>query len=1046
MPESESESLQNAKIIILPNPVEVVKDKDFVKEPFEDEGEGYQSKIIAYEGQEGVSFNYSVETDSAGRRTPDNRYKWEYKWVLDIDTISKNNSVSIVNDKQVLNVTNNQITEHPVKLFAQAYNPDPNLNEENKEPWGEPIECTLSPITIYPAPNYKEMDLHESTSTPIVHEYAIFDGQTFDASKLYTTTIEGSNEMSGYPKGWNAKLYVGDNETPQTDMTFTPTEAKDYTLKLVVTNTAPTGEWSRTETSYTLHVYDKPEWDATDIDTKFATGEKVLNVQTGDALDISANLTNGNAKWWNVKCSVNKGEPESFTGTSDKRTFKHIFNLTEEEPQEIPLTIDISYDYEKTYLIRGSSNYTDSIIKTLTTKIEKTIVVWDSITAKIAAVNEDFNVVKDENDNVKYVLETREKYADEQTIEINLVGGDLEKWNVEPQFSDNPEFELTKNEAGNTLTFTIQGETLNELKANDSKEKAYDYSFHATYQDGQTQRDTTFNLVVIVYPEPKITEQTLALTNPNNNPNKRVSYNHNEDGDYTGDYDITCYEGDELQMTVTPTGGKSGDRWTYKVGTSEKDLPNDGKIDIQEAQTITFFNYLNGNGKQVKEVTTAITRHTKPSFDIELPIGLDGTKDSDWTNAEVKEGQPVIPVDLYDGKHVAIFAIKGSNGYSGGWSYDWTGASPITNEPNKGRYTASTSKESEDKESEEHDISVNFVNKIPGDGTNQIGDNIDLDETKTYRVRVWRKAVFPDKYILMDPQNSFYEGGNNVYETKSIREGNKLVAKIEVNNGYTGTNGGYQYIWKGQGSNDQSSWDANVTNTAQDGKLGSSKVTYGLSVNNLGPRGTIWDSHQFEDCEVTIFNRPKTPTKLEKKGNGTSHTMIIEYADISDEELIIRGDYFINFWYTNPNGDTEIASKQQQTIGDIRWATGYANAEQMNNAFVYANWLDATNGVLITSGKRTLTGVDEDWDMSNYGLSPKQITQIRALTRAGNGDFYNIINLEDYDDIDLTDGEIRVYNMNGMMVGTSTDNLPSGIYVVHYLQNGSKKTKKLSVK
>ena len=1029
-PDNETwESKTNEKTIrVYPNPVEVVTEtilKQKVTQPDSD-----PQKIIAYEGQNGVSFTYSVVED-----TPDERYKWEYKWVLGKDTISENNSVSIDNDKQVLKATNNQITEYSVKLFAQAYNPDPNLDDEQKEAWGEPIECTLSPITIYPAPNYKEKDLHETPSTPIVHEYAIFDGQTFDASKLYTTTIEGSNKMSGYPTGWNAKLYVDGNL--QTDMPFTPTEAKDYTLTLVVTNTAPTGKWSETETTYTLHVYDKPVWDATDIADKFNENDTVLNVETGDALDITAKLTKGNANWWNVKCSVNNGAAKSFTGTSNERTYKHIFELTGEEPQEIPLKIDISYDYEKQYLLMGQNNVIDNHIKDLPKSIERTIVVWDSITAKIAAVNEDFNVIKDENDNVKYVLETREKYADEQTIEINLVGGDLGKWEVEPQFGDNPEFELTKNEAEDTLTFTIQGETLNELKANGSKEEAYDYSFHATYQDGQTKRDTTFNLSIIVYPEPKITNQTLALSN------KDVSYK-----EQSGKYTVDCYQGDELQLSVTPTGGKiNNESWKYQiVGTNQK-TPINGSIDItgQGTKTIKIFNYLNnGKEKLVKEVTTAITRHTEPSFDIELPIGLDNTEKSDWTNAEVIGGKPVIPVDLYGGKHVATFAITGSNGLSNGWSYDWTGASQITGEPNKGQYTASTTNASE-----EHDISVNIVNKIPGDGTNQIGDNIGLNETKVYRVRVWHPVIFPPSYILMDPQNSFYEGGNNVYETKSIREGNKLVAKIEgIQYGYTGTNsnGGYRYAWEGQGSKNQSSWEAIVTNTVTDGKLNFSVDTLGLTVENKGPRGTTWDSCTFDTLEVKIFNRPKTPTKLEKKGNGTSHTMIIEYADISDEELIIRGDYFINFWYTNPNGDTEIASKQQQTIGDIRWATGYANAEQMNNAFVYANWLDATNGVLITSGKRTLTGVDEDWDMSNYGLSPKQITQIRALTRAGNGDFYNIINLEDYDDIDLTDGEIRVYNLNGMMVGTSTDNLPSGIYVVHYLQNGSKRTKKLSVK
>ena len=1025
LPESEPESSQKTKIIVLPNPVEEVTDKDFVKEPFEDEGEGYQSKIIAYEGQDGVTFNYSVET-------PDNRYNWEYKWVLDDGTEFEIESSGV----DVTYTT--ELTEgtHSVKLIAQAFNPDPNLDDDHKEAWGEPIECTLSPITIYPAPTYEKVNMHETNSTTN-DIYAIFVDETLDATTLYKKT-------GGYPDGWKPKLYV--DETEQPGMTFKPTNGGTYDIKLVVNNVAiPIGEneiWKTDTTTYTLHVYDKPVWDATDIDTKFNTDETVLNVETGDTLDITAKLTKGNAKWWNVKCSYND-EAESFTETetSNERTYKHIFELTGEEPQEIPLEINISYDYETTYLLEGQKKVIDDHIKSLPNSIERTIVVWNKITAEVA----ELNVQTEGTYNGKYVLETREGDNDDQTITINLVGGDKAKWTVKLESGNETEGDPSWNDAKDTYTYTIPG---NNLTANDSKEKAYGYSFTATYQDGQTQRDTTFNLSIIVWPEPKITKQTLALYNPNKNPNKDVSYIEK-----SGKYTVDCYQNDTLQMTVTTSGGKTGELWKYNTSMMNSEaretIPAKGiTFNTTGIIKFKFFNYLtNSNGtkeKEVKSVDVVVNpRKETPDYDLTLP-DVDGTdRNPDIWSATNR-------VDLYaGGTHTAEFSINPKLGHEGnesGWDYIWKLNEDQQSQESAWSYTAKTSS---NEDYEDKDISVNIVNKIPGDGTSQIGDNIGLDSTKVYKVRVWHKAEFPDKYSLIDPQNSFYEGGNNVYDTKSIREGNKLVAKIEgIQYGYTGTNsnGGYRYAWEGQGSKNQSSWDAIVTNTAQDGKLGSSKETYGLEVNNLGPRGTIWDSKDYEDCEVTIFNRPKTPTKLEKKGNGTSHTMIIEYADISDEELIIRGDYFINFWYTNPNGDTEIASKQQQTIGDIRWATGYANAEQMNNAFVYANWLDATNGVLITSGKRTLTGVDEDWDMSNYGLSPKQITQIRALTRAGNGDFYNIINLEDYDDIDLTDGEIRVYNLNGMMVGTSTDNLPSGIYVVHYLQNGSKRTKKLSVK
>ena len=371
-------SSETTKIIVLPNPtVEVTDLKEKVTQP-----DTNPQKIIAYEGQPDVSFNYSVIT-------PDNRYKWEYKWVLDNDTIiSKIDTASIANDKQLLDVTNNQKTEHTVTLYAQAFNPDDNLDEEHKEPWGDPIECTLSPITIYPAPNYKEEDLHETTSTPIVHEYAIFKGETLDATKLYTATGGYSPNDDNY--GWKPEISItlgGQTINPTEQMKFTPDKSGKYNLTLTVKNTAPTGEWCDTTTVYTLHVYDKPEWDATDIASKFEEGETVLNVESGDTLDITANLETGETEWWRVNCYVNNGDEESFAGTGNKRTYEHIFDLTEEEPQEIPLKIDISYNYESKYLLKGQKDVIDNIIKGLPTSIERTIVVWRKITAEVAVLN-----------------------------------------------------------------------------------------------------------------------------------------------------------------------------------------------------------------------------------------------------------------------------------------------------------------------------------------------------------------------------------------------------------------------------------------------------------------------------------------------------------------------------------------------------------------------------------------------------------------------------------------------------------------------------------
>ena len=170
--------------------------------------------------------------------------------------------------------------------------------------------------------------------------------------------------------------------------------------------------------------------------------------------------------------------------------------------------------------------------------------------------------------------------------------------------------------------------------------------------------------------------------------------------------------------------------------------------------------------------------------------------------------------------------------------------------------------------------------------------------------------------------------------------------------------------------------------------------------------------------------------------------MIIEYNDISDEALLASGDYVIDFCYTDANGDHKIATKPQTELGDIRWTTGYANASQMDNAFVYAHWLDAENGVLITSGKRTLNDVDENWDGSMYNLTPEQISGIRAMTRVGEGDYTEIHTIQPDE---MYESDVSVYNFNGTKVSSTTKGLNPGIYIIQYQQNGKTMSRKLYV-
>ena len=977
------------QISVYPNPRSVVTGEvlnNKVSEPYANN----PNELVGYVGQE-VSFLYSIST-------PDNRYNWEYSWELNGTLESEESgSVTFNNLDGKLNEGENLVT-----VIAQPLNPD-----GTGEKWGEPIRYTLpNPITIYSAPDCVEKDMHkQETTDEHKYEYAFFAGVDvpFNAANLV-------DNIGGYPQqngcGWESKLYVDNNTEPEPDLNFRPQEAKDYKLKLVVKNVAPTGVWfSAVEKEYTLHVYEKPEW-STNFDQTFDGNANTLHVESGDDVRIVTNLSKGDAANWTVKGSI-EGEESLFQGTGNERTF--TFNRTNDQTQEQSYSLGVLFNYEVPYMVAGLESYCEE-------SVERTIVVWKEITAGVTSPT----VVTEG----KFILEAREGDTDAQVMSINLVGGDANKWTITPVVGENPEGTPVKN--GYKYDYIING---GDLTANGTDAKTYNYSFTAEYNDGQTHKEVPYNLSVIVWPIPELA-QSLALSNKSS-----VSYN-----EQSGNYTITCYEDDVLQMSVTPTGGKTGEAWKYQIGSGTKtDLPSNGKITVAGtgAKTIKFFNYLGSNEKVVKSVTAQIVRKTMPDVQPTLPT-VDMTNATIWNAAQNEANR----VDLYaDGTQKANFQFSpksGSEGNETGWSYNWklNGVSRST----AGATWSYTVETSSSNPYEDKTISVDIKNSISA-SAGQNGENIGYEETKTYYVRAWHKAELPTGYSLEDLNNS----NNNIFSTNGIREGNTLKANVDaIRFGYNPNNGAnYHYEWKGQGSQvDVLGWEtANIKNTDETDKRGSSKSTYGLRVYNQGPRGTKWAEKEFDDCEVSIYNRPKTPTRLVKKGNGTSGTMIIEYEDMSDTELIARGDYVINFCYTE-NGDQTILSKSQKTQGEVRWATGYSGA-QMDNAFVYAHWLDEENGVLITSGKRTVNGNDETWDQSIYNLTSQAIDEIRAMTRAGGGDYTDI---ESIDPDEITEGDISVYNINGMKVGTSTEGLTPGVYVIRYRQDGVVKSKKLSVK
>lgn len=1048
----EKSAAEPLKITVYENPEVAIQEETIkakVEEPNNDPG-----KIIGYEGQKvgeeekDISFEYSV------KEAPSNNYRWNYIWELYKD--GDNNdlfSTSLTGSFEAL-----PQGEYTVVLKAHALNPDANSEED----WGT-ITCTLDhPITIYPAPLYQSLGNHlnETDDTNNSDKYSILTGETFDANKLFSYKDE--DIVTGYPNdsnnpdspyGWHGTLSVKKDGTTIKDndkvLTFSPTEKGEYTLTLNVTNNAPTGIWENKKNTYTLYVYEKPQWDTSNfaklfdnpIDNKYDR-----HIKSNELIPFEVTGKDGDQNSeWNVTMTspqINNGEPESFN-SSEFPKFTYTFQEQNTSDKE-----EKTYDFH----IQGSNsiNYLSKDSKPEPLDIQGTIHVWNDITVNVKGLDAD--------DEGNYVLETREGDSAEQVIELALVGGDPEKWSIAPPTKDGPDGMPSK--IGYKYTYTIQDV---DLKADEDGPKTYTYAITANYDDGATHTgDKQFTFKVKVWPEPAIT-QTLALSNDKNNDNKNVSYI-----EQSGKYNVICYNSDVLEMTVTRAGGNTErGLWKYQTPdmTEKKELPqpdsdNKIKLTITKPGTTYFYNYLTSeNGgtkeKEVKSIVTQIDRRLDPIIVTKLPE-VDNTTFDIW-NAAINQNKAV---DLYGGilpngsRHVAHFDFspQSGTGYEantgdGGWKYSWR-IDDVEQDNVRGvwDYTAKTSSNDN---YETKKITIIIKNSIPA-GNGQEGENFGFnneDNPMTYYVRVWHEAKLPNDYSLIDAFNT----GNNIKETHAIREGNKLIAKVApIEYGYSNK---CHYDWTGQGAQDLTDWEnEKMTNTDNGDGPGSSSTTYGLHVYNYGPRNNnIWAEKTYDPCKVCIYNHPETPTSLVIKGKGNSGTMIITYTDImSDAELESRDDYVITFCYTDKDGNLQKIYKPQGGKGEVRWATGFpTDASQMSNVYAYAEWhyvnQETGQNVLITSGKRALNDAesDKDWDESIYNFSNEMMQAIRAITRAGSGDYTDIRSV-DYDD--SLEGELSVYNMNGMLVGTSTKDLTPGIYIIRYKQDGIIKSKKLSVK
>lgn len=966
-------------ITVYENPSSVISPqtlKSFIAEP---------SKTVAYITQD-IKFSYSIAT-------PDDRYQWDYTWKFAKQSFS--GQIATFNNPA-------EEGKYMATLTVQAKNPD-----KSGELWGEPITCeTNKSINIFnlPAPVYTEQDMHMQPSSS--HEYALYVGEEFDATLLYSVS-------GGSPTGWKAMLTVNGEEQQSTK--FVPSQKGNYNISLTVCNYAPGTTETLMEnktTNYTLYVYDKPKW-STNLGQIFDTNSSVLHVVSGDDITFKIDVDGGDISGWNVSYSESDNTLTALEGTEANRyhTFNYINTSTKEQTHDIKIHISNEIENQA----KTSQLYSEDI--------ERQIVVWKDICANI-----DEPIKDSDGENL---LETRQ--GDAQRLLVSLFGGDIKKWAINTTCTEN--IAGFASQDGNQYAYDIPKD---KLKSDGDNAKTYVFNVKAKYRDGQTQIDKDLHIKVHVWPEPTI-EQTLLLSNK---PGVYFIGSKTTTSNYQY-RDIHCYEEDKLALSTLLSGGTPNGAWRYQIDNGDKlPIPSDNIIPTRGMEEIRFYNYITEDSyltkeKMVLSVSMSCTRYSQPQISTSKMPDVDKTTLSDWNKAEILEdNRAVTPVDLYgDGSQIVNFDFSPTNGNEGnieGWSYTWKRNDDVLSH---NAYTWNHAVETSTTEPyEDIVLSVEIKNVCPETAV-QLGNNVGLSLTKSYKVRVWHKVAFPASINMIDMQNA----SNDMSKSHSIRKGNTMQVHVTpISYGYA-PNGvrNYQYSWTDNvPNNSTTNWTSVATNSQTADVFGYDTYSYGLTMRNIGPRGTYWDEKNLE-YNVNVYNSPQTPLSLTKKGNGTSGTMIVT-TRTSDVNLE-KNDYYLVFGYTNASGETKFDVQKQVNNGQVRWTNRYQSQTEMASAFVYAVWIDKESKVLVTSGRRYMNGTDEDWDDSDYNyLSGHSNTRSIIDNKA--------TSVDDIVDEDLTSKDMQVYDTNGILVGTTTKGLASGIYIIRYTQDGVVKSKKISVK
>lgn len=385
---------------------------------------------------------------------------------------------------------------------------------------------------------------------------------------------------------------------------------------------------------------------------------------------------------------------------------------------------------------------------------------------------------------------------------------------------------------------------------------------------------------------------------------------------------MEAYYDSNVTMNVVPTGGYP-QGWKYEWS---DDLP--------DAASVTYTVPTSSSDSYNKTITLTVTNGYENVVWSQTTYTYDITC---WSRGEISSATTLDA--NYNGNINLTLNTNRRGGYVNGWTYEWylNGELQADGQPS---------------------LAINETNY----NETVVTHDWVLVATNTLNGETGCRTEIPYTYALWP-----------VIETPTTFD----VSQANVSNGSTivlsvapqAASGGYMYQWNYEWTANGSPVNNNnpvVTVTAaisDNNSMAYGDIVYGLRLTNPAPDGGFWFDRTYTERTVRVYNRPETPTQLERKGNGTTCTMIALTA-LTDAQLTAYNYTFV-FGYTDALGvDHEMPTTTNRYY---RYTSDIFN-NQSNDFWVYTRW-SYDNGVTVTSNRRHLNGSVDDYDGSSYETS-----------------------------------------------------------------------------